>query len=309
MIACRSTYAPHRRVGSAVGASPLHCLGLLQPVFVATASPASTVRGVDSISVSAPRLRAPINAACVNNSDTSYRRTCASGFSGPFCQTRDVVVVVDSLCRSSPCQNGATCVDLDAKYQLYLSVSGTVCRPTVRYAAREFDIVAVCRSAVCRQRMRGNGVQTATVFRCHGIPVQLHGHRIRRPSVPDGRRRMFSKLVVFRCCCCPCKHGGVCINSPGSFFCNCTGTGFAGTYCYDDIDECVAVPAKTSTSPCMSGGLLGCDYKPKIYRGLMHVSLEQQVELCICQAKYQQPCSAKICNIIPLRANSVENLK
>ena len=29
----------------------------------------------------------------------------------------------------------------------------------------------------------------------------------------------------------PCSNGGVCNNSPGSYSCTCTGTGYTGTHC------------------------------------------------------------------------------
>lgn len=40
---------------------------------------------------------------------------------------------------------------------------------------------------------------------------------------------------------CPCNHGGECLASStveGQHYCNCTGTGFDGQYCSDDVNEC-----------------------------------------------------------------------
>ena len=31
----------------------------------------------------------------------------------------------------------------------------------------------------------------------------------------------------------PCSNSGTCNNSPGSYSCDCTGTGYNGTYCDD----------------------------------------------------------------------------
>ena len=46
-----------------------------------------------------------------------------------------------------------------------------------------------------------------------------------------------------------CKNGGACVNTPGSYTCDCTGTGFDGTTCESDVNECDRV-----TLPCFNGG-------------------------------------------------------
>lgn len=43
-----------------------------------------------------------------------------------------------------------------------------------------------------------------------------------------------------------CANGGTCMNTPGSFTCNCA-PGFTGTTCSTDVDEC-------QSSPCQNGG-------------------------------------------------------
>ena len=45
-----------------------------------------------------------------------------------------------------------------------------------------------------------------------------------------------------------CKNGGQCINTNGSFFCDCKGTGFEGMNCVEDQDEC-------EHNPCQNGGV------------------------------------------------------
>ena len=46
----------------------------------------------------------------------------------------------------------------------------------------------------------------------------------------------------------PCQNGGICMNEPGNFTCDCTGTGYTGDTCELDINECV------TNYPCQNGG-------------------------------------------------------
>ena len=44
----------------------------------------------------------------------------------------------------------------------------------------------------------------------------------------------------------PCEHDGVCVNTPGSYRCDCA-PGFAGPRCEVNVNEC-------DSSPCMNDG-------------------------------------------------------
>lgn len=46
----------------------------------------------------------------------------------------------------------------------------------------------------------------------------------------------------------PCQHNGTCLNSVGSFSCNCAGTGYLGNLCQTDDDEC------QGQNKCYNGG-------------------------------------------------------
>lgn len=41
----------------------------------------------------------------------------------------------------------------------------------------------------------------------------------------------------------PCEHGGMCVNTPGSFRCDCL-LGFAGPRCEMNINECASHPCR-----------------------------------------------------------------
>ncbi|MGH0160680.1 UNVERIFIED_CONTAM: hypothetical protein FKN15_069708 [Acipenser sinensis] len=54
----------------------------------------------------------------------------------------------------------------------------------------------------------------------------------------------------------PCEHGGVCVNTAGSFQCQCQ-RGYGGTRCHSDINECQSQPCQHQGT-CMdkTGGYL-----------------------------------------------------
>lgn len=63
----------------------------------------------------------------------------------------------------------------------------------------------------------------------------------------------------------PCEHGGQCVNTDGSFTCNCV-RGYAGPRCEQDVNECASSPCQNDgtcldrigdyTCICMPGTLL-----------------------------------------------------
>ena len=60
-----------------------------------------------------------------------------------------------------------------------------------------------------------------------------------------------------------CSNGGKCINSLGSFGCDCTDTGYIGRYCDEDIDECSENSLNLEndrSDSCLNGGT--CENTP-----------------------------------------------
>lgn len=74
----------------------------------------------------------------------------------------------------------------------------------------------------------------------------------------------------------PCNFGK-CIDGINSFTCNCTGSGFQGSICTEDIDEC------STTKPCRNNA--ACvnkygDYECKCLKGFTGPDCEVDVDDC-----------------------------
>lgn len=59
----------------------------------------------------------------------------------------------------------------------------------------------------------------------------------------------------------PCEHDGVCVNTPGSFMCNCT-QGFTGPRCETNVNECESHPCQNDGSCLDDPGTFRCVCMP-----------------------------------------------
>ncbi|CAH1401168.1 unnamed protein product [Nezara viridula] len=59
----------------------------------------------------------------------------------------------------------------------------------------------------------------------------------------------------------PCEHDGVCVNTPGSFMCNCT-QGFTGPRCETNVNECESHPCQNEGSCLDDPGTFRCVCMP-----------------------------------------------
>lgn len=62
----------------------------------------------------------------------------------------------------------------------------------------------------------------------------------------------------------PCEHDGVCVNTPGSFACNCP-QGFTGPRCETNVNECDSHPCKNEGSCLDDPGTFRCVCMPGKY--------------------------------------------
>lgn len=85
----------------------------------------------------------------------------------------------------------------------------------------------------------------------------------------------------------PCLNDGECVDEIDGYKCNCSGTGYTGTLCQINVDECVI------SSPCLNGGVCfdtygsyTCECQP----GFGGNNCEQQVNECL-----SHPCGNGTC--------------
>lgn len=74
-------------------------------------------------------------------------------------------------------------------------------------------------------------------------------------------------LILFFLFCrtgSPCEHDGICVNTPGSFACNCT-QGFTGPRCETNVNECESHPCQNEGSCLDDPGTFRCVCMPGKY--------------------------------------------
>ncbi|KAK2157060.1 hypothetical protein NP493_1917g00009 [Ridgeia piscesae] len=149
------------------------------------------------------------NGGTCEDGSRKYTCTCPSGFSGDMCET-DI-----NECGSTPCQNGGTCSDLENRYrcQCKRGFAGMNC---------ETDIDD-CSSTPC---MNGATCQDATdSYTCQC----LSGYNGTNCETDVDECNMNTDS---------CTDLQLCINTPGSFKCECKqGYRMENEIC-KDIDEC-----------------------------------------------------------------------
>lgn len=73
----------------------------------------------------------------------------------------------------------------------------------------------------------------------------------------------------------PCEHDGICVNTPGSFACNCT-QGFTGPRCETNVNECESHPCHNDGSCLDDPGTFRCVCMPGknwIYGHIFHLNI------------------------------------
>nr|CAD7415167.1 unnamed protein product [Timema poppensis] len=157
---------------------------------------------------------------CSNNHPFSYTCYCMDGYTGNQCSTNW------DECWSSPCGNGATCVDGVATFNC--SCPPGFAGPTCEEDVDECQSNPCFNNGICQDGVNG--------YSCTCLP---------------GYQGVLCEVDIAVCNMTGvslCINGGVCIEGPGdTFSCACL-QGWTGQICETAVDECVS-------SPCQNGGV------------------------------------------------------
>jgi hypothetical protein len=144
----------------------------------------------------------------------SFTCACATGYQGVTCFNE---------CGSQPCLHGATCIDGNEFFSCVCKAgyTGTLCETDVND----------CASAPCQNG--GTCIDGVASYTC---------------SCVLGYTGRLCQTRIDNCASQPCQHNGTCFNGDIAYACNCTGTGYNGTHCEFEVNECA-----TANGGCLGG--------------------------------------------------------
>ncbi|KTF83165.1 hypothetical protein cypCar_00027824 [Cyprinus carpio] len=211
--------------------------------------------------VSAPCRNGGNCTDCVN----SYTCSCSVGFSGINCE------INTPDCTESSCFNGGTCVD-------GINSFSCLCLPgfTGNYCQHD---VNECDSRPCQNG--GTCQDGYGTYKCtcpHGY-TGLNCQRLDRHLVPSvscevaAKQQGVSVAVL-------CRNAGQCVDVGNTHLCRCQ-AGYKGSYCQEQVDECMPNPCQNGAACTDYLGGYSCECVP----GYHGVNCSKEINECL-----SQPC-------------------
>ncbi|XP_052828928.1 protein crumbs isoform X1 [Octopus bimaculoides] len=203
------------------------------------------------------------NTVCINNGTCNdlvagYNCTCTNEYTGDHCEFK-----INETCTKTNCKNG-TCNYLNYTDNFGKTFEVFNCSCDQGFEGKECEIKTdFCENTTCsgRGNCSNNADLTGYVCNCtqgyEGIDCESKIDYCKGSPCKNGGTCK-EKGFAYVCHCASgwngqnctedinecgnrtewCQNQGVCTNTPGSFICDCDGTGFGGYLCSEDIDEC-----------------------------------------------------------------------
>ncbi|KAI9551727.1 hypothetical protein GHT06_022063 [Daphnia sinensis] len=201
----------------------------------------------------------------------NFTCTC-NGYQGERCETKI------NQCLLGPCQNGATCFDRFGSYvcqcaagfsgnncQLEMSSRMLVDEPLTAAVMVNCEPDSCLNGGICSSSSL-NGIECLCLPGFTGARCQTEVDDCLNVTCPANSRCLDTGVDSHQCVCLPgfagtaatgciniddcesnpCRNNGTCTDLVNGFECTCTGTGFGGSDCSEELNEC-------EPSPCLNG--------------------------------------------------------
>ena len=195
---------------------------------------------------------------------------CPNGLTGDRCQLENECIT------TSPCENNASCVDMESGYNCSCleGYTGSQCQTDIDNCySHPCMNDGICIDSLnsfscdCPSSFTGYSCETEILY-CPSNPCANNSTCFESDSsytclCAPGYTGTDCEVDIEECNYLPCVNGGSCVNIPGSFSCNCL-YGYTGMLCEDDIDECSAQPCSYDSTCINTKGGFVCLCPPDV---------------------------------------------
>eukprot|EP00075_Anas_platyrhynchos_P021732 XP_027310985.1 LOW QUALITY PROTEIN: protein eyes shut homolog [Anas platyrhynchos] len=225
------------------------------------------------------------NSTCVDL-HLRYQCVCLPGWEGTFCEYES------NECNSEPCRNNGTCTDLFNSYQCSCTAGWT--GPDCSVDINECDSEPCLNGATCYESVKqGQFVCICPPFYtgdfCHQrfSPCELPYNPCINNSTclaqvdgnplcvcKTGFEGTYCEVNSDECISHPCQNEGLCVDGVNSYRCSCQ-HGFTGTLCEVEVNECLSGPCKNNGTCLDLINRFLCNCAPGYYGSLCEMDVDE----------------------------------